>query len=619
MASLATFTIKIKDLVSNQLAKIDSNLKVTTKGFSSANSSIGKSTYGIAKGILRIPRIKTPTKRARKEIDKLEKKAQSLDKNGGKSINNFKSKARGLNSLGRAFKGKGFSSIGSSLKFAGAGLNPITTGIGLAAIGAYKLGQAVSDASIKMQNNLEITSQFMKASEAETKGLTAQATALSKVYGGDYTETVKTAALLSKKFGISNAKAFDIIKEGYATGANLGGDFLKTIEGSAEAFKSLGLSARQQMAIMQQTTSNGIKNAPKLLKAFNSNLPNLGGDVKRLLDQNFGSNFTTGLKERIANGETSIIEALGSISQAVNQTTLANGAAQNLAYQIFGDNSDNAVQFLNNFKSYETNLDRIVSKNSTFNRVKLRQFSLEKQIANSQLKSSKRIQGMNNQVKLLGLRIKATFYNNLGGILDFVDTVKRFGISLYNLSERLGIVKLGMGYLKTMYNGLAGLLNIATKGMDYISNKIGGPKLATQEEREGFKKRGLMKGSSYISPLNLSLNKKNSLVLASSNLNKATSTLSKINRNNNQEKAFKALHSENKGLSNKAQSQLSGGINSITTGGSQVRNITVNVDKMNAIETLNSTIDEAKDNAGDKLLEVLVKVLQGSETALNRG
>lgn len=618
MGNFATLKIKLKDLVSPQLGKMSKRFNVTKKQFKTTALGMSGNIKGLAKSIKSVPQINVHSTQPVKALDRIERKAESLDKKGGKSLQSFKSKAKGLGSLGRAFQGKGVSSLGNSLRFAGAGLNPVVAGLGLAAVGAYKLGEAVVTSSIKMQKNLEITSGYIGGNTAETKELTAQATALSNVYGSDYADTVKTASLVSKRFGLENKAAFDLIQKGFASGANIDGGLLKSLEEHSDSFKTLGSTASQQIAILQQSTSKGIKDVPKLLESFGTKLPKLGGDVQRLLDNSFGANFTSGLKERLASGQTTALDALKSISTAVANTPLADGAAKSLASQVFGDSSENAVQLLTNFSSYETSLDKLVSKNGTFNKVKMQQYKLEKQIAGSQLQNSKRVTEMSDKVTLLGLSLKATFYNNLGGILDFTNKVQRFGSSLYSLANKIGLVKAGTGILNHMFSRITGVLDLVSDGMDFISNKTGG---AAPPKRRGFKNEGFEESRFVKSFDRFGGKDKNSpLMLSMLDLNKTTKDLAKTNRSGKSAELFSTTQdTENKGLSNSSQSSLSSGINSIVAGGTQTRNLSINIEKMSGIENLYSTVDESKGDIEDKLRELLVKVIQGTEFALNKG
>lgn len=636
MADFATFKIKLKDLVSSQLDRVSKRFGIATKA---ASDFEGKTNKGLGK---------------------------------------TNKKLSALNNLGRlAGARNGMAAFSSSSRFAAAGLNPVIAGIGLATVGAVKLGIALVESSTKLQSNLQITNQLLGGSAIETKNLTAQATALSNVYGDDYASTIQTASKLATKFGLDNASAFSLLKKGYASGANIGGDMLKTLEESAEAFKGLGTTANQQIAILQQSVSNGIKDTPKLLESFNKNLPNLGGDVGRLLDQNFGKGFSSSLKKNLKTGETTAIQALKSISTAVGNTKLGKGAAKGLAKQIFGDESGNAVQLLNNFSSFETNLDKLVSKNDSFNKSKSQQLELEQQLASAQLQSSKTFAKIGNKVKIVGIKMKIAFFKGFNALSSFLAPIGYAINSLATLASKIssitgvtfvlktywmalskGIVNsftlikgvvggfftflgnvykftntlidrvLGSSFvqkIKTGFNSIktamGNMLSYITTPINRVRDALGG----IVETLKGIKnfdfdqiKLGLSDIKSGLTGTKTS-NSKNVGLHSKKIGQEVASSFGKIFQKIKKEKDVFNVEDDKPQLSGKSQNELSGGINAITTGGSQVRNVSINVENMIKELSIYSTVAEASDEIENKLKEMLVRTMQGTEVSLNRG
>jgi len=634
MANLATYTIRLKDLVSNQLNKVSNNFKKATE-----------------------------------ESEKFKDKTS-------KGTNKLKKNFSGLNSLGRlAGARNGMAAFGSLTKVAGGGFGPIIAGLGLATVGAFKLGTALVESSTKLQNNLQIANQLLGGTAKETKQLTAQATALSNVYGADYTSTVQTASKLAKEFKITNAQAFDIIKKGYASGANIAGDMLKNIEESTNGFKKLGASAGQQIAIIQQSISNGIKDAPKLLNSFNENLPNLGGDVKRLLDKNFGKGFAKNLKANLDSGKTTALQALKGISTAMANTKFSKGAEEGLAKQIFGDGSADAVALLKNFASFDTSLDNLVAKNGAFNQSKLRQVELEKQLASAQLKSSKSFANIGNQVKIVGLKMKIAFFNGLnlmGSMLSKVSFVANafvgFASRLANITgltfalktawnvfsggligtwnilkstvgglftfvgNAIGAVNnlidkaLGSSFIQNIQKGFLNLRNTVGKVFNFLQTPITRIKdtlAGIVETLKGIRDFDFNKIQSGLASIKAGATgatdrKRQSLQLDSKKIGKEIGIVQKkVFKEEKKQDLFKL--SDTPSLNNKSKSELSNGINSIVTGGSQTRNVTVTIQKMVGIEQLISSVKEAIPDVEQTLMDGLVRVIQGTEVAINKG
>ena len=168
-----------------------------------------------------------------------------------------------------------------------------------------------------------------------------------------------------------------------------------------------------------------------------------------------------------------------------------------------------------------------------------------------------------------------------------------------------------------MFTRITGVLDLVSNSMDWISNKTGG----AAPKKKKFKNEGFQE-SRFIKNVDRFDKKERNipLMLSMVNLNKTTKELTKNNKSKSGKDLFSTTeYEESKGLSTKSQSQLNNGINSITTGGTQTRNLTVNVEKIIGVENLYSTVDEAKGNIEEKMTESFVKVIQGAEFSLNRG
>jgi hypothetical protein len=633
MGDLAEFKIKLADLISPQLKKITN-------------------AFGMSKNA-----------------------AQDFEKETNKGVTKTKNNLSQLNMIGRLGNARnGLAAFSSGTKLAAMGINPIIAGLGLAAVGALKLGGALLESSQLLQNNLQITNQLLGGNVTETKALTAQATALTKVYGGEYVDTVQTASKLSKQFGISTEQALTLIQKGFASGANVGGNMLQLLSDSANSFKKLGATADQQIAIIQQSVSAGVEDAPKLLESFNKNLPNLGGDVKRLLDQNFGKGFTNTLKKHLETGEATAINALTAISTAVGKTNLSAGTSESLASQLFGDDSGNAVALLSNFSKFDTSLNSLVSKNAEFNSSKAQQLALEERLAATQLQSSKGFTNLANKATIFGLKVKIALFEGLnfwgqwlgeiwrvgtavGGFIARIASINPLFIALktsfsvlgnavittfstvYNIArglftfignafEHINILidnVLGSSFVQRVAAGfnslkdiVGGVLNFLLTPIRRISDALAGI-VSTLKGLRDFDFSQIKMGLSEIkSGLTGTTDRDRSKTQLINSKKVGQEIASEIKIQDKPSELFKASTTDAL-MKQETQSKLSSGMDSIVAGGKEVRNVTVTIQKMVAIETLNSTVAESVDNAQKTATDLLVRILQGAETSLNMG
>lgn len=549
--------------------------------------------------------------------------ARTFERDTNKSVSKTKGGFSNLNNVGKMLGARGgMSAFSGATRLAAGGMNPLIAGLALAGAAAFKLGAMFVKSSAELRKNVQMTNQLLGGTEKETKAVTAQATALTKVYGGDYKETIQAASKLSQQFGITTKQSLKLIEQGFASGGNLSGDMLQSIDDSARSFKNLGATGSQQMAILQQSVSKGIKDTPKLLESFNENLPNLGGDVTRLLDQNFGQGFSKQLKGNLAEGKTTAIEALQSISTAVGQTNLGTGAAESLAEQIFGDKSDSAVQLLQDFAQFDTNLDNLVSKNEDFNSSKSKQLAIQEKIAAAELKSSKRIEKLTERFSGYALQAKLYLADNLEGILDFVDGLGKAVSWVSKIHDYISKIPI-LGNL--MNSTFKKLLNPLGAAYDLYNSFFGKEDESKGVQQNGgnaslgniYKKNGIAPlsflGGNQPQPTGDPILK--NMLAESKGQNK---TLDKLNGKTNRSSTFNTTDGSS-ALASNTTNRLNTGIESIVAGGKQVRNLAVTVQKMVGVETLNNTAAEAAQDIEEVLTRLLVKVIQGSEVSLNRG
>lgn len=578
MKDLATFRIRLKDYVAPKLKKISTQFGMTSRA-----------------------------------ADRFEKKTNRSSKRVGNGFSK-------MNSVGRLLGARnGMAAFSASTRLSAAGMNPLIAGIGLAAIGAFKLGSILVKSSAELRKNLQVTNQLLGGTEQETKAITAQASALSKVYGADYTKTIQTASKLSQQFGISTSQSLELIKKGFASGADLSGEMLDSVEESASAFRRLGATGSQQMAILQQSVSKGIKDTPKLLESFSERLPNLGGDVKRLLDQNFGAGFSKQLKQNLASGETTAIEALRSISTAVGQVELTNGSAESLAEQIFGDRSDSAVQLLQNFAQFDTSLESLVQKNEQFNGSKNKQLKLQQKIAAEELKSSKRMAKLTDRFKVYGLKAKLILAENLEGILDFVDGIGKAIGWVSKITSYIGKIPLLGKAIKNSFKQLLNPLGAAYS----LFEKFFGKSKEQQGSRTGAGQNIVSQDKNGVPVLNFMKQQKEDQEttdpILKNMLDESKNQTKTLNKLGDKQKSKGLFSTTDSTASERTTSRLTGGIDSIVAGGKQVRNVTMTIQRMIGAEVINTTVEESIDNLEQRLGDMLVRVMQGAEVSLNRG
>lgn len=601
--TLALYKIKLQDFVSPQLKKMHKRLEglrsASSKGLGGlkakglgtglkssegAINALNLSIRGLTKSIEKLNHngIRINTDQAVEGLDDVTERTKKT-KRGFSRLSGSISR---VNKLGR-FAGirTGLSSINSGMRALG-GLNPLVAGVGLAAVGVYRLGSSLSETSREMQENIRLTNLYIDTARGvsvlgnSVNGLVAQTSSLNKTFGVDYLNTLRTANKLSKQFGITNSKATKLIGKGLALN---GGDarLLDVLSSTSKAFNKLGLSATQQIAIVNQSVGDVGDDLPSLIEGLAANLPNFGNDVSRLLNLNYGGGFAQKLKADLSNGKVSAIEGMKAISEAISNTKLGKGAFDGLALQIFGKNSDEAKAFLKNFKNYDLSLDSISSKSGKINALKLEQVALNERLAKAQMKHSENISVLSAKVGNMTTKFKIWGY----------ESFNNFASGLDEIGYKLGLIRREADKPYIM----SAQLKEKVKKTDKFINNIAFGGLTRKPPMLAHKDTKANKG---IIKLFKSVGKQNKDDSKPFELSKSTT-----------------------GLETKTRNDFNRSTEKIIAGGSQVRNITVNVGGMKGADKI--VIEGAQGlnfrEVEQTMLDMLIRLVQGTERTLNRG
>lgn len=93
--------------------------------------------------------------------------------------------------------------------------------------------------------------------EASLQSVTESAFLLRDTFNYDINESMRTATILTKSFGIDGEKAMALIAKGAQNGLDVSGNLLSTINQYAEQFAEVGLSADDMFQIMQKGAETG--------------------------------------------------------------------------------------------------------------------------------------------------------------------------------------------------------------------------------------------------------------------------------------------------------------------------------------------------------------------------
>jgi hypothetical protein len=272
-----------------------------------------------------------------------------------------------LNMAAEADKGNFFDILSVKAKAFGNTLlallkNPVFLSVaGMAAAGAvfkfwYDYNKGLVEAS-------RLTSQFTGLQGEEMKHYRNEVQALSDTYDKDFKETLIAVNAVSKQFGIGNAEALQLVRDGFIAGADANGQFLDNLKEYPAYFKEAGLSASQFIAITTQANQSGIYSDKGIdvIKEGNLRIREMTTATADALDS-IGISSKE-VMEGLRKGELTTFEVMQKVSEKLNDLPENSSAVGTAIADIFGGPGEDAgLQYLCTLKDITTSLDDVKGK-----------------------------------------------------------------------------------------------------------------------------------------------------------------------------------------------------------------------------------------------------------------
>ena len=283
-----------------------------------------------------LEQLKTRIRDTKKELNDINKEMNGGNMGGGLSNAFSGLSLNGLNMS--SIMGDVGGSLGLDTTLL-AGLTAGTLGlagaIAAAAAAASEGAQAFKSYNDELARQEQITSVTTGLHGKQAETMTAEARAISDVYGTDFREVINAANTLMTQFGKSGDEAMQLIRDGMQ-GMIMGDGpkLLSMIKQYAPAFRDAGVSAEQLVAVIHNSEGGiftdenmnaivmGIKNIRLMTKATSDALRGLGIDGEDDRDLNDGS--------------MTIFEALQKVGAAIENVDSNSQAAGQVMQQVFG-------------------------------------------------------------------------------------------------------------------------------------------------------------------------------------------------------------------------------------------------------------------------------------------
>lgn len=220
---------------------------------------------------------------------------------------------------------------------------------------------AVADYAQEISGVRSQVSKLTSAQGAALDTMTGQVQAIAQAYDQDMNESVAASNALMKAFGENSQSAFNIINSGFATTANANGDFLKQVSEYSIHFREAELAASEMVAVIAEGNKMGVfdDKAADAIKEGSIRLREMTNGTRAALN-------TIGLsadqiQTDISSGNKSMFEVMQLVSRQLNSLPQQSPAVGTALADIFGGPGEDAVQFIRNLHSINTNLDELVA------------------------------------------------------------------------------------------------------------------------------------------------------------------------------------------------------------------------------------------------------------------
>lgn len=208
-----------------------------------------------------------------------------------------------------------------------------------------------------------LTKQFTDLSGEELVYYRSEVQAVSDTFNKDFVEVLRGANALQKQFGITSQEALELVKEGFANGADVNEQFLKNIKEYSTFFKEAGLSAEEFIAINVQTEKQGIFSDKGIdaIKEANIRLREMTTATSTALE---GIGISSKrVQEELQSGSKTTFDIMQEVSAKLNELPDSASTVGAALADIFGGPGEDAgLAYIRTLSQIDTDLDTISGK-----------------------------------------------------------------------------------------------------------------------------------------------------------------------------------------------------------------------------------------------------------------
>lgn len=247
-------------------------------------------------------------------------------------------------------------------------------GAGMAFKWFYDYNKGIEEATRK-------TMQFTGLFGDEMKSVRNQALAISETFDVDFGETLQSANVMSKQFGISVSESLKLLQDGFVAGANASDDFLENVKEYPTYLKEAGLNAEQFVAISTNATKQGIFSDKGLdtIKEGNIRLREMTTATAAALD-GIGISSEKVQKE-LQNGSKTTFDIMQEVGNKLKEFPASSAKVGTAIADIFGGPGEDAgLKYIETLGDIEMNMDKVKEQSSDVAKAQEQQVEANKRL-----------------------------------------------------------------------------------------------------------------------------------------------------------------------------------------------------------------------------------------------
>ena len=373
--------------------------------------------------------------------------------------------------LGQAAEGAGTKIKAFGKTLLGLMTNPVfltiagIVGVGMAGKFWYDYNKGLMEAS-------RLTTEFTGRTGTEMQALRDRILALSSAMGTDFKDTLATVDYLMAQFGLTAEEATEVVKDGFAAGANLSGDMLSKLQKYAPAFKDMGLSAKELAAILAQTRSgiftdegmNAIQMAGKKLREMSTTTAQALRDAGIDADE---------MSRKLAEGSMTGFEAVQQVSMALAKLGGNSREAGQVMKEVFGRNAVAAGQeLIKSLAVMTTDIEKVKEQTGEWGKQQEQLIAANEELRNVTAAlfdvTDNGFEGVINQAKIVATE-------SLTSMIKGIVKLTNYFIGLYNKSTLFrGSIELLAAQFKALWAVAKGVFNLIVEGFKGMGRALKG-------------------------------------------------------------------------------------------------------------------------------------------------